>query len=355
MPRRVGCRGSRVATTRFWSLGPRSSSCESDSARALGLPLARSSRSAARRPSRRAAMTSSSLRPAAGVRRLERRRAARGRSSRCRGRGSPGRSAPRSGRRRRPCESDSSAIRSATRRLVLARRLSLMTPAGRWVAMIRWMPSERPRWAMSTTPSTNSGTSPTRAANSSITSTSAGGQSGSPRFSSSSRSLAFLRLSRCSRWCSSARRLVSARRTRCGLRSVTRPDAVRQLDAVGERRAALVVDEEERHPVGAVLGGHARAPTPAGTRDLPAPVVPPTRACGPWLRRSRGIASLAPWPTRARRLPAFFSRGRSRWLRSMMVLFCRQRSIDGLRVARRSRGRPAPGTSPSSGCRTSPG
>ena len=51
----------------------------------------------------------------------------------------------------------------------------------------------------------------------------AGGVSGSWRFSSSSRSLAFLRLRRCSRWCSSARRLVSARRTRCGLRSVTSP------------------------------------------------------------------------------------------------------------------------------------
>ena len=96
-------------------------------------------------------------------------------------------------------ESDSSAIRSAMRRLVLARRLSLITPAGRCVAMIRWMPSERPRCAMSTTPSTNSGTSPASAANSSMTSTSAGGLSGSPRFSRSSRSFAFLRLKRCSR------------------------------------------------------------------------------------------------------------------------------------------------------------
>ena len=162
-------------------------------------------------------------RPAAGVRRLERARADPVRSSRCRGRGATGRTCRRSGRRRRRWSPDSSAMRSATRRLVLARRLSLMTPAGRCVAMIRWMPSERPRWAMSTTPSTNSGTSPASAANSSMTSTSAGGVSGSCRFSSSRRSFAFLRLNRCSRWCSSARRLVSARRTRCGLRSVTRP------------------------------------------------------------------------------------------------------------------------------------
>jgi hypothetical protein len=36
--------------------------------------------------------------------------------------------------------------------------------------------------------------------------------------------------------------------------------AVRQADAVGEGRSALVVDEEERHALGAVLGGHAEHP-----------------------------------------------------------------------------------------------
>ena len=120
----------------------------------------------------------SSLRPAARVRGLERHQppgsglgdAAAGDAS--------GRSVPATGSSTTSFESDSSAMRSATRRFVLARRLSLMTPAGRCVAMIRWMPSERPRWAMSTTPSTNSGTSPASAANSSITSTSAGGRLG---------------------------------------------------------------------------------------------------------------------------------------------------------------------------------
>ena len=38
------------------------------------------------------------------------------------------------------------------------------------------------------------------------------------------------------------------------------PDAVRQLDAIGERRAALVVDEEEGDAVGAVRGRHAEHP-----------------------------------------------------------------------------------------------
>ncbi|CPU67270.1 Uncharacterised protein [Mycobacteroides abscessus] len=96
-------------------------------------------------------------------------------------------------------ESSSSAMRSATRRFVLARRLSLMTPAGRCVARMRCSPRDRPRWATSTTPSTNSGTSLTRAANSSTTMSRLGGASGSPVRSRDARSLAFFRLSRCSR------------------------------------------------------------------------------------------------------------------------------------------------------------
>ena len=215
-----GCRLDEVRTSRFWSFGPRSP-------RARRLvpshppPTPRWRRTGARRhfvcatPARR---SSSLPRSPTG-----RARAVLGRSSRCRGRGCDGSNMPATGSPTTSFESATSAMRSATRRFVFARRLSLMTPAGRCVAMIRWMPSERPRCAMSTTPSTNSGTSPASAANSSMTSTSAGGVSGSCRFSSSSRSFAFLRLNRCSRWCSSARRLVRARRTRCGLRSVTRP------------------------------------------------------------------------------------------------------------------------------------
>ena len=135
-----------------------------------------------------------------------------------------------------------------------------MTPAGRWVARIRCRPSDRPRWATLTTPSTNSGTSWTSAANSSTTITRLGGASGSPRRSSSSRSLAFLAFRMCSRCRSSAFSEVSARRTRCGDRSVTRPTRVRQVDALGERGAALVVDEQEGQRVRAVAGGHAQHP-----------------------------------------------------------------------------------------------
>ena len=83
---------------------------------------------------------------------------------------------------------DSSGLvtRSAIRRLVLARMSALTTPAGRWVARIRWTPSDRPRRAMSIRPLTKSGSSATIAANSSMISTSRGMGS---RFSSGRRRL----------------------------------------------------------------------------------------------------------------------------------------------------------------------
>ena len=64
-------------------------------------------------------------------------------------------------------ESSGEATRSAIRRSVLALIWGVTTPAGRWVARIMCIPSERPRWAMETMPSTNSGTSASSAANSS--------------------------------------------------------------------------------------------------------------------------------------------------------------------------------------------
>ncbi len=67
-----------------------------------------------------------------------------------------------------------SVTRSAIRRLVLARISGDTTPLGRWVARIRWMPSDRPRWAMLTMPVTKSGSSRTIEANSSMTMTSRG-------------------------------------------------------------------------------------------------------------------------------------------------------------------------------------
>jgi len=77
----------------------------------------------------------------------------------------------------------SSVTRSEIRRLVFARISGDTTPVGRWVASTRWMPSERPRWAMLTRPVTKSGSSATMLANSSMTSTSRGiaGSDGSRR------------------------------------------------------------------------------------------------------------------------------------------------------------------------------
>ena len=163
-------------------------------------------------------------------------------------------------RRRRPWLSDSSAIRSAMRRLVLARRLSLITPAGRCVARIRWMPSERPRWAMSTTPSTNSGTSPTRAANSSMTITSAGGRLGVAALLELEQVLGLLAVEQvlavAQLGAQAGERAAHEVRAEVG----DQADAVRQGHAVGEGGAALVVDEEEGDAVGAVLGRHAEHP-----------------------------------------------------------------------------------------------
>ena len=183
-----------------------------------------------------------------------------------------------------------------------------MTPAGRWVARIRWRPSERPRWATLTTPSTNSGTSWTSAANSSTTITRLGGLSGSPRRSSSSEVLGLLAvqdvLAVAQLGAQATQRPTNEVRAEVG----DEPDAVRQVDAVGECRTALVVDEQEVQPV---RGCAAAMPRIQLWRNslLPAPVVPPTSACGPFVRRSR---EADPFRS-ARRAPA--GRQDSRWVR----------------------------------------
>lgn len=83
-----------------------------------------------------------------------------------------GESCPESGASMMSRLSPVSVVRSAIRRLVLARMSAVTAPEGRWVARIRWMPRERPRWAMLTSPETKSGSSRTIDANSSMTRTS---------------------------------------------------------------------------------------------------------------------------------------------------------------------------------------
>ena len=65
-------------------------------------------------------------------------------------------------------ESASSVTRRAIRRLVFERISAVITPAGRCVASTRCTPRDLPRRAMSTSPVTKSGSSETRAANSSM-------------------------------------------------------------------------------------------------------------------------------------------------------------------------------------------
>ncbi len=123
--------------------------------------------------------------------------------------------------------SRASVTRSEIRRLVLARMSAVTTPAGRWVASSRCRPSERPRWAMPTSPGTNSGTSRARVANSSMMSSSlgSGAIAGSRRRIArySVWSLAPASARRRSRRVSSAVSEVRARSTRWLSRSVTMP------------------------------------------------------------------------------------------------------------------------------------
>ena len=154
-------------------------------------------------------------------------------------------------------DSSSAAIRRATRRFVLARIWPVITPAGRCVASTRCRPRLRPRRATSTTPSTNSGISLASAANSSTTISRLGGVSGWPLRSISRRSLASAFCSSSSRWCSSAFSEIERPAHLVAVEVGDHADGVRQVDALLERGAALVVDEQERDPLRAVHRGQA--------------------------------------------------------------------------------------------------
>ena len=152
-------------------------------------------------------------------------------------------------------DSSSADIRRAMRRLVLARIWPVITPAGRWVARTRCRPRLRPRSATSTTPSTNSGTSLARAANSSTTMSRLGGVSGMALalhleeilgVGLLEQQLAVVELG------------VERDQRPPHLVAVEvgdQPDGVRQFDALLERGATLVVDEQERDPLGTVHRG----------------------------------------------------------------------------------------------------
>ena len=155
----------------------------------------------------------------------------------------------------------------------------------------------------------------------------------------------------------------SARRARAGQVLVEvgdEADGVRQVDAVLEGRAALVVDEQEREPVGRVRDARATAISVCSSSLLPAPVVPgDERRAGRRARRStrerpvRGRAErTAPSPPlRAPSAPRRASASTSASPRSSS-------SVDALgdcSAADAGARRPAPGASASASSRASSG
>ena len=156
------------------------------------------------------------------------------------------------------------------------------------MASSRWMPSERPRWAMLTRPVTKSGSSRTIEANSSITMSSRG--SGARRVLGPADRVVLDVLGAGLGQDVLAPLQLRAQRLQGPLDQVgvevgDHADGVRQLDAVLERRAALVVDQHERHRVG-LLATASEATMVCSSSDLPEPVVPAIRPCGPSRRRS---------------------------------------------------------------------
>ena len=81
------------------------------------------------------------------------------------------------------------------------------------------------------------------------------------------------------------------------------PDRMGQPHALAEGGAPLVIDQEEGDCSGAWADAMPRIHD-CRSSLLPEPVVPPTRAWGPWLRRSRTSGPVADWPSSALRLPA---------------------------------------------------
>ena len=120
------------------------------------------------------------------------------------------------------------------------------------------MPSERPRWAMLTRPVTKSGSSRASEANSSMT-ISSRGIGGSARLVAAGRRSPRCpwrrrRRARCSRRCQLRAERDQRALDEVGVEVGDHADGVRQVDAVLERRPALVVDQHEGQRVGPV--GH---------------------------------------------------------------------------------------------------
>ena len=74
---------------------------------------------------------------------------------------------------------------------------------------------------------------------------------------------------------------IRSTRDRSSARLVMSPAVCGSRPQVGERRAALEVDEQHVEQLGRVPGGHARATSDRSSSLLPEPVAPTSTPCGP--------------------------------------------------------------------------
>ena len=148
--------------------------------------------------------------------------------------------------------------RRQTRRFVLARMFSLTAPDGRCVARIMCTPRLRPRWAMPTSDGTKSGSSAARVANSSMITISRG-SGADPSVGDEPVVLDDVRGAVLAQHPLAVAQLgLEAEQgalTEVLVEVGDHADGVGQLGALGERAAALVVDQHEVDPRRAVLGG----------------------------------------------------------------------------------------------------
>ena len=171
------------------------------------------------------------------------------------------------------------------------------------------------------TPSTNSGTSVLSAANSSMTMIRLGGQSGSPRLLELDQVLGALAAQQALAVVELGPQATERATYEVGRQVGDQTDAVRQLDALREGGAALVVDEQEGDPVRAQGVRPARAPRPGGTRSCPRPWCRRPGRAAPAAAGRGANGSLPEWPDqRAQAHGLLPGRGRGRAVGERTVL-----------------------------------
>ena len=312
--RQPGCRGapSPRGRGREAAASSRSGSGGSHGRCGSGRPSAAACAATARaqpgqigRPPARVRAGLADARPPAGQRRTaDRRRPAAGASGRrlghprdlerrpecrCRtgGRPRPGRSTGRcaaSAVPRTSRESASSVVRRQIRRVQLARISGETTPLGRWVARTRCTPSDRPRWAMRDQAGDEGRAVPRPGWRTRRPRSPAGRARRRPAGPRCRRRRARPASARAG----SARRASerSARAVVWPSRSVTTPTVCGRRGRLGERRAALVVDQQEGAAVRRVRAAPGRRSGSAAAPTCPTRWCPRPGRAGPSRHRS---------------------------------------------------------------------